>query len=135
MDNVFNQLVFSLYNSVFQVAQLFIINYPLMFTIHLNNLKFFAMHGLHAEEKVLGNEFEVNAVISFEEKGTITAMHQTIDYVKVYAIIKQRMDMPTALLETVAQDLAQQIYEADKRATSITISIKKNASTYYCIYR
>jgi dihydroneopterin aldolase len=96
-----------------------------MFTIQLNNLKFFSFHGLHEEERVLGNEYEVNAGVTFTETDAIAALDQTIDYVKVYNIIKQRMEMPTALLETVAQDLAQLIYTADKRITSISISIKK----------
>ncbi|MFM2326021.1 MAG: dihydroneopterin aldolase [Bacteroidota bacterium] len=96
-----------------------------MFTIQLNNLKFFSFHGLHEEERVLGKEYEINVAVTFTETGAITTLGQTIDYVKVYSIIKQRMNIPTALLETVAQDLAQLIYTADKRITSISISIKK----------
>ena len=96
-----------------------------MFTIHLANLKFFSFHGLHEEEKVLGNTYEVNTDVTFAEKVIITELHQTVDYVKIYNIIKQRMDIPTALLETVAQDLAQLIYTIDHRISSISISIKK----------
>jgi 7,8-dihydroneopterin aldolase/epimerase/oxygenase len=96
-----------------------------MFTIQLNNLKFFSFHGLHEEERILGSEYEVNAAVTFTGADAITTLNQTIDYVKIYGIIKQRMEMPTALLETVAQDLAQLIYTADKRITSISISIKK----------
>ncbi len=96
-----------------------------MFTIHLHHLKFFCYHGLHAEEKILGKNYEVNTDITFFENGSITRLHQTIDYAKVYEIIKQRMNKPTALLETVAQDLAQLIYKADNRITAISISIKK----------
>ena len=96
-----------------------------MFTIQLNNLNFFSFHGLHEEERILGNKYEINADVTFTETNTITALDQTIDYVQVYNIIKQRMEMPTALLETVAQDLAQLMYTADRRITSISISIKK----------
>ena len=96
-----------------------------MFTIHLHNLKFFSFHGLHEEEKILGKEYDVNADVTFEENGAVNRLHQTIDYVKIYDIIKQRMHTPTHLLETVAQDLAQLIYNVDNRITSIHISIKK----------
>lgn len=96
-----------------------------MFTIHLHNLKFFSFHGLHEEEKILGKEYDVNADVTFEENGLVNRLHQTIDYVKIYDIIKQRMNVPTHILETVAQDLAQLIYKADNRITSIHISIKK----------
>ena len=96
-----------------------------MFTIHLTNLYFFSFHGLHDEERILGGGYEVNADVSFAEHESIIALHQTIDYAKIYAIIKQRMNLPTALLETVAQDLAQLIYSMDNRVKSVSINIKK----------
>ncbi|MGC4103505.1 dihydroneopterin aldolase [Ferruginibacter sp.] len=96
-----------------------------MFTIHLNNLRFFAFHGLYQEEKILGNEYEVNAEVTLVTHEAVTELHQTINYVKIYDIIKQRMQTPTALLETVAQELTDDIYSSDKRITSIYINIKK----------
>ena len=96
-----------------------------MFTIQLSNLKFFAFHGVHEEERILGGEFEVNAELSFKEPNTVTSFDQTIDYVKIYALIKQRMSVPTALLETVAQDLAENIYAINNRIASVSINIKK----------
>ncbi len=96
-----------------------------MFTIRLNNLKFFSFHGLYEEERILGNEYEVNVSISYDTAEKITAMEQTINYASVYEIIKQRMAIPTSLLETLAQDLAQQIHNLDLRITSITVSIEK----------
>jgi 7,8-dihydroneopterin aldolase/epimerase/oxygenase len=96
-----------------------------MFTIYLNNLIFHSFHGVHEEERILGAEFTVNAELSFKESNVITALDQTIDYVKVYALIKQQMSVPTALLETVAQGLADNIYAIDNRIASININIKK----------
>ncbi|GAB2810397.1 dihydroneopterin aldolase [Ferruginibacter profundus] len=97
-----------------------------MFTIHLHHLRFFSFHGVHEEESILGNDYEVNADVTFTAtEATVTALHQTINYVKIYDIIKQQMHIPTALLETVAQDLAEKIYAYDQRITSININIKK----------
>ncbi len=96
-----------------------------MFTIHLNNLKFFSFHGVHEEERILGGEFEVDVAVTFKENKRITDLQQTADYVKVYAVIKQQMATPSAILETVAQDLAEKIYIVDSRIASINISIKK----------
>ena len=96
-----------------------------MFTIHLHQLRFFSFHGIYEEEKILGNEYEVNASVTFIENETVTELHQTIDYVRIYDIIKERMNIPIPLLETMAQDLAQQIYDADNRITSISIDVKK----------
>jgi 7,8-dihydroneopterin aldolase/epimerase/oxygenase len=96
-----------------------------MFTIHLNNLKFFSFHGMHEEERILGGEFEVDVAVTSKEDKRITEIQQAVDYVKVYAVIKQQMAISTALLETVAQDLAEKIYRVDSRITSVSISIKK----------
>jgi len=96
-----------------------------MFTIHLNNLKFFAFHGLYEEERVLGGEFEVSAAVHFLQNDMVNSLEQTVDYVKIYELIKEQMAVPTALLETVAQNLAHHIYAMDNRVASVSISITK----------
>lgn len=96
-----------------------------MFTINLHNLNFFSFHGVHEEERILGNEYEVNVEVTFEEKGSITKIDDTINYVKVFELVKQRMNRPTALLETVAQDIVNQVHSADNRVRSVTVSVEK----------
>jgi dihydroneopterin aldolase len=96
-----------------------------MFTINLHQLLFHAYHGIHAEEKILGNTFEVNASLQFETDDPIKTLEQTIDYAAVYGIIKQRMSIATPLLETLVQNLADEIYVFDKRIRSITVSVEK----------
>jgi dihydroneopterin aldolase len=96
-----------------------------MFSIQLTTLQFFCFHGIHEEEQILGGQFELNVSVSFPEQGPVHSLEQTVDYVKIYTIIKQRINIPTALLETVAQDLAALIHESDSRITAVEINIKK----------
>ena len=96
-----------------------------MFTINLHNLNFFSFHGLHEEEKILGNNFVVHVSLSILPSGNITSLGQTINYASVYRIIKQRMAVPTALLETLAQDMAHDIHLFDDRIKSISITVEK----------
>lgn len=96
-----------------------------MFSISLHNLIFFSFHGVHEEERILGNNYEVNVVISFDSMEQITALEQTVNYASVYEIIKQQMAIPAMLLETVAQDLTQKIYNHDNRIKTISVSIEK----------
>jgi dihydroneopterin aldolase len=96
-----------------------------MVTIHLHNLNFFSFHGIHEEERILGNEYEVNVDVAFDEKGAITKIGDTINYATIFELIKQRMNMPTPLLETVAQDIADNVYIADNRVRSIRVSVEK----------
>jgi 7,8-dihydroneopterin aldolase/epimerase/oxygenase len=98
-----------------------------MFTIHLDNLFFFAYHGVHEEERVLGGDYIVNATVSVNAPEQIVALEEATDYVKIYTVIKQRMQQPTALLETVARDLVYEIYETDKRIKTVEVSVKKSA--------
>ncbi len=96
-----------------------------MLTIHLHKLLFHSFHGVYEEEQLLGNDFEVNADIELETSEQLTKLRQTVNYVTVYEVIKQRMQQPTPLLETVAQELAQLIHKIDDRIKSVSITIKK----------
>jgi dihydroneopterin aldolase len=96
-----------------------------MLSIQLHDLEFFAHHGLYESEKINGNHFLVDVNISIDVNEQIVSLNQTVDYVKVYQIISERMKIATPLLETLAQEMATSIYVADKRIKSIEINIKK----------
>ena len=96
-----------------------------MLTIHLHKLLFHSYHGVYEEEQLLGSEFEVNADIVLNTNEQLTKLRQTVNYVTVYEIIKQRMQQSTPLLEAVAQDLTQSIHKIDDRIKSVSITIKK----------
>jgi 7,8-dihydroneopterin aldolase/epimerase/oxygenase len=81
---------------------------------------------VHEEEKVLGNEYEVNADVQFhEEHNEIDSLSQTINYAAIFEIIKQRMHIPTSLLETVVMDIGNAIQQQYDYVRSIRISLKK----------
>ena len=93
--------------------------------IHLYNLKFFSFHGCHEEEKLLGTDFEVNVDVEIYQPERIDNIHQTVNYVTVYEVVKQRMAIATPLLETIASDLISQIHIISPLIKSIFVSIKK----------
>lgn len=96
-----------------------------MLTIHLHSLIFHSFHGMFKEEKVLGNDFEVNMDVLFESQEKITRLKQSIDYVSLHALIKEVMDKPTPMLETVVQELAEKVKLFDEKIKAVSISIKK----------
>jgi len=97
-----------------------------MITIHLQNLKFYSFHGVHEEERILGNNYVVNADIHFnEESAKITSLSQTINYAEIFDIIKKRMLTPSELLESIAMDIGNQIYQKYSYVRSINITLKK----------
>lgn len=96
-----------------------------MFTVHLHQLQFFAHHGVHEEERLLGNHFEVNVDVQFYSEEKIETLEQTVNYAAVYELIKKRMSVPTPLLETIAQELAETIHENFPEVLAVNISIYK----------
>lgn len=97
-----------------------------MLTIELSKLRFHAMHGLYAEEKLLGGDYEVNVIVLHKaRKIPVTHIDETIDYTKVYELIKANMQKHTPLLETLATNITQQIFTQFSQAEEVNISIKK----------
>src|SRR5690242_7494134 len=95
-------------------------------TVELKGLRFYAYHGLYAEEKKTGNEFEVNLSVSFEPQGgTITDISDTVNYSKLYTLVRSEMQKPRHLLETFVMELAEMIHLSYPRIRSIDISITK----------
>lgn len=96
-----------------------------MFTIRLNKLVFFANHGLYEEEKKTGAEFEVDVTIHFNPESRVTSIHQTINYADAYAMIKQQMEEPVPLLETLVEHITDALHLMDERISRIDICVKK----------
>jgi 7,8-dihydroneopterin aldolase/epimerase/oxygenase len=97
-----------------------------MITVHLHNLHFNSFHGIHEEEKILGNEYLIDASVEFhEEREVITSIRDTINYEDIYNIIQERMSVPTHLLETIVMEIGNEIHIEFPQVRSINISLKK----------
>ncbi|MEK7224812.1 MAG: dihydroneopterin aldolase [Bacteroidota bacterium] len=97
-----------------------------LITIELKELHFYAYHGLYAEEKKTGNEFEVNLTVSYQPpSGTITDISDTVNYAALYALLKKEMTKPRHLLETFVMEAAELIHLSFPLIKNIEISITK----------
>jgi dihydroneopterin aldolase len=96
-----------------------------LYSIQLNNLTFFGYHGVFPEEKQIGNHFAVSLDIHTSIHQKAIELADTIDYSAVFTIVKQRMQIPTPLLETLAAELVDSIATLDTRITEIEIIITK----------
>ena len=96
------------------------------FTIELKSVNFFAFHGLHEEERKTGNEYEVDLSVKFITDGKmITKIDETINYVKLFEIVKQEMEQPRNLLETVAISITEKIQEHFGEVKEVEVRINK----------
>jgi len=97
-----------------------------MVTIKLKQLRFFAHHGLYEEERKVSNEFIVDLEVSFESKvTTITKMSETINYIKLYELVKKYMLQPTDLIETLAMEITNNIHQQYSQVRKVSIAITK----------
>lgn len=97
-----------------------------MLKIELSNLLFHGFHGVYEAESKTGNDFEVNLIVYFEPRYLpIRHMDETIDYTKLYEIVKTFMDRPTELLETIATEIAQEIFSIYNKVEEVNVRIKK----------
>ena len=96
-----------------------------MITLQLTDLYFFAYHGLHPEEAILGAEYKVELTIVLTTEDRIDSLEQTMDYVKAYAIIASFMNKRYNLLETLAMDITVALHESEQKIKKINISILK----------
>jgi dihydroneopterin aldolase len=94
--------------------------------IHLQNLQFFAYHGLHQEEKILGNWFVVNVIVDVDlpTNQKINLKH-TVDYSQIFEVVQAIMLQPTELLENLVKDIASKILAQFLTIQKVIISIYK----------
>jgi dihydroneopterin aldolase len=96
------------------------------FTIELTSLRFFAHHGLYAEEQLTGNEFEVDLWMECRApEQVVTSLEETINYGEAYEVVKEEFGKPTPLLETLAMRITDSLQERFSLVEKITIRIRK----------
>lgn len=95
-------------------------------TIELSGLQFHAFHGMYPEEKILGNDFIVDVKVECNGPSQpLLSIDQTINYERVFELVKAAMDKPTPLLETVASKLAYKIGTTFDLAKAVSVKITK----------
>jgi dihydroneopterin aldolase len=74
-------------------------------SISVLGIKTYSYHGCLDQEALIGQEFEVNVhfLLDFEEAAETDDLTKTVDYVKVYQVVKQEMAVRAKLIETVAK--------------------------------
>jgi dihydroneopterin aldolase len=97
-----------------------------MLTVHLSNLVFHAFHGVYDEEKKLGSDYEVDVMLKYDESGIqLDHLGSIVNYEVIFEIVRKRMNIPTPLLEEVAEAMVRKIKHQYRQLTEIAVSIYK----------
>lgn len=95
--------------------------------ISLKGLRFYAYHGAEAQEAVVGGWFTVDVTIKTDATVAVESddLHGTINYACVAAVVKEQMQIRSALLEHVAGRIAQSILDAFDSIKTVTVTVSK----------
>ena len=98
-----------------------------MGSIKVENIRVFAHHGCLKEEKQIGSDYSVNLKVeaNLQVSSLSDKLSDTVDYVFLNKIIKEEMQKPTHLLETVAKRILTRIFNEDCLVNKATVWISK----------
>ncbi len=95
-------------------------------SIKLNNLTFFAFHGVNEHEIHEGQNFNLDLIISYYLSDSGDNISNTIDYIELYHIIKNTVTQKRFnLLESLGDELISDIKNKYKSIYYIKINIRK----------
>jgi dihydroneopterin aldolase len=95
--------------------------------VALEGLEFKAYHGVYDFERQAGNTFEVDIAVNADFSGISQQddIHNTVDYEQLYQIVKGEMEMPSHLLETVAEKIVNKVLANIAAVQLVEVKISK----------
>jgi len=98
-----------------------------MSVISIEGMEFFAYHGHFKEEQVIGTKFRCDV---FLEVDTTKAeqtdnLHDTVNYQKVFRVVKDEMGIKSHLLENVGRRVVDRIKNEFPEVKKVRFKIRK----------
>lgn len=95
--------------------------------IDIIGIKCYAHHGCLPEETIIGQEYlvDVSLWLDFSSAAANDDLTKTIDYVEVNQIVVKHMLRPQKLIETVAQNIINDLKRSFSQLTKSSVTIKK----------
>lgn len=97
-----------------------------MITVELKDVLIHAFHGIYEGEEKVGNPYIINLSVHYDERfADFENIDNAIDYTVLYDIVRQRMQIPTGLLEKVAESTILKIKHQYPFIKEVNFSIHK----------
>lgn len=95
--------------------------------ISVNGIRCYAYHGCLEHEATIGGNFIVDIDIEtdFEEAADTDDLSKTVDYVEVYNIVKQQMNIRSKLIEVVAKRICDTLLKNIQRIQTVEVKVTK----------
>jgi dihydroneopterin aldolase len=97
-------------------------------TVELLGMEFFAKHGCYAEERKIGNKYTVDVVLKVEMDKAVhlDKLEGTVDYERIYKIVKGVMSVEANLLEHLAGKMVNEIKATFESVQAAKVSVSKH---------
>ena len=95
--------------------------------IYLDDMRFYAYHGVMEQERRVGGEYSVSLTVEADlaDAARTDDVADTINYAELYELVKREMAIPSKLLEHVAGRIGQRAIEVYERITAVTVKVTK----------
>ncbi|WP_417291518.1 dihydroneopterin aldolase [Corallibacter sp.] len=95
--------------------------------IKVENIRVFAHHGCLKEETKIGSDYRVDLEIkaNLQTSAVTDQLQDTVDYVLLNRIVREEMQQPSHLLETVAKRILTRIFKEDALVSKATVWVRK----------
>ena len=95
--------------------------------IKVENIRVFAYHGCLKEEKKIGSDYRVDLEVraNLQTSAVTDKLSDTVDYVFLNKIVREEMEKPSHLLETVAKRILIRIFNEDNLVNKATVWVSK----------
>lgn len=95
--------------------------------ILLENVAFYANHGVFRQENTVGNNFLINLKIKTisTDPNLTDDIDDTVSYADVFNIVKQEMAIPSKLLEHVGARIIKKLRDFSSKIGEIELKISK----------
>src|SRR5689334_11676397 len=95
--------------------------------VALEGLEFHAFHGVYPHERESGNWFEIDIAVDtdFSVAAEQDELNGTVNYETLFKIVKQEMEIPSKLLETVAEKIVDNVLRTFPQVEQVEFKISK----------
>ncbi|HLT33585.1 MAG TPA: dihydroneopterin aldolase [Aquaticitalea sp.] len=95
--------------------------------IKVENIRVFAHHGCLREETKIGSDYRVDLEVKADLQPSAESdkLNETVDYVLLNRIVKEEMQVPTYLLETVAKRILTRVLKEEALVKKVTVWVSK----------
>ena len=98
-----------------------------MDVIRLRNIRLYAFHGCLPQETAIGTDYRVDLWVwgDLTQSKKSDNLSDTVDYVRLHAIVAREMAQPSKLLEHVVERILQAIWTEEPQVLRAKVHVEK----------